>query len=77
MTLIADSSFVYAFYNAGDPSHQDAEKFVAQNREQFLVPNVALPEVCYLITRDMGHRYIRTFLEYFAQLGASFFAYRG
>lgn len=72
MTLLTDSSFIYALYNMNDPSHLDARRFVAQNREQWLVPNVVLPEVCYLITRDMGHRHIRTFLEYFAQLGASF-----
>ena len=72
MTLLTDSSFIYALYNMNDPSHLDARRFVAQNREQWLVPNVVLPEVCYLITRDMGHRHIRMFLEYFAQLDASF-----
>lgn len=72
MTLLTDSSFIYALYNMNDPSHLDARRFVAQNREQWLVPNVVLPEVCYLITRDLGYRSIGTFLEYFVRLGAPF-----
>ncbi len=72
MTLIADSSFVYALYSPRDSLHQGAVSFVSQNTETLLVPNVVLPEVCYLITRDMGYRSIRTFLECLAQLGAPF-----
>jgi len=37
-----------------------------------LVPNVVLPEVCYLITRDLGHHGIETIIDYFAQLDAQF-----
>lgn len=70
MTFIADSSFLFALFNTRDPWHRDAESFVAQNTETLLIPNVVLPEVCYLITRDFGHRGIGTFLEYFMQLDA-------
>ncbi len=71
MTLIADSNFVYALYNSGDIRHSDAMIFVSQITEVMLVPDVVLPEVCYLITRDLGHSGIQKFLEYFAQLDAS------
>ena len=70
MTLIADSNFVYALYNSGDTRHKEAMSFVSQITEVMLVPDVVLPEVCYLITRDLGHSGIHRFLEYFAQLDA-------
>jgi len=72
MTLITDSSFVYSLYSESDPAHQVAKRFVSQNAEQLLVPNVVLPEVCYLITRDYGHRGIEQFIKLFAQLDALF-----
>ncbi len=72
MTLITDSSFVYALYSESDPAHQVAKRFVSHNPEQLLVPNVVLPEVCYLITRDHGHRGIEQFIKLFAQLNALF-----
>ena len=72
MTFIADSSFVYALVNSEDAWHQTAERFVSQNTESLLVPNVVLPEVCYLTTRDFGYRGIGIILESFSQLGASF-----
>lgn len=71
MTLIADSNFVYALYNSGDTRHRDAMIFVSRITEVMLVPDVVLPEVCYLITRDMGHKGIQQFLEYFAKLDTS------
>ena len=71
MTLIADSNFVYALYNSGDTRHRDAMSFVSQITEVMRVPDVVLPEVCYLITRDLGHGGIQKFLKHFAQLDAS------
>ena len=71
MTLIADSNFVYALYNSADNRHSDAIGFVSHITEVMLVPDVALPEVCYLITRDLGHSGIQGFLAQFAQLDAS------
>ena len=68
MTFIADSNFVYALYNANDIHHQDAMSFLSQNTEVMLVPDVVLPEVGYLIVRDIGHSGMQTFLEYFMEL---------
>lgn len=72
MNFIADSGFLFALFNLQDPWHRDAERYVSNNTELILIPNVVLPEVCYLITRDFGHRGIEKFLDYFAQLGAQF-----
>ena len=68
MTFIADSNFVYALYNANDVHHQDGMSLLSQNTEVMLVPDVVLPEVGYLIARDIGHSGMQTFLEYFMQL---------
>ncbi len=68
MTFIADSNFVYALYNANDVHHQDGMSLLSQNTEVMLVPTVVLPEVSYLIARDIGHSGIQTFLEHFMQL---------
>ncbi len=70
MTLIADSNFVYALYNTNDTHHRHALDFLSQITEVMLVPDLVLPEVCYLITRDLGHGGIQKFLEYFSQLDA-------
>jgi hypothetical protein len=68
MTFIADSNFVYALYNANDIHHQDGMSLLSQNTEVMLVPVVVLPEVSYLVARDIGHSGMRTFLEHFMQL---------
>ncbi len=70
MTVITDSSFVYGLYNAKDTLHHDAISFVSQNTESLLVPDIILPEVCYLFRRDLGYFGMRTFLEYFTRLDA-------
>ncbi|MDE2777874.1 MAG: hypothetical protein OXI77_18255 [Chloroflexota bacterium] len=63
MSFIADSNFVYALYNAKDIHHQDAMSWLSHNAEVMLVPDVVLPEVGYLIARDIGHSGMQTFLE--------------
>ena len=68
MIFIADSNFVYALYNANDIHHQDAMSWLSHNTEVMLVPDVVLPEVSYLIARDIGHSGMQKFLEYFMQL---------
>ena len=68
MTVIADSNLVYALYSAKDSLHRDAMSFVSQNIDSLLVPDVVLPEVCYLLMRDFGHSGMQTFLENFTQL---------
>lgn len=68
MSVIADSNFLYALYNAKEAFHREAMSFVSHNTETLLVPNVALPEVCYLLTRDIGYVGMHRFLEYFARV---------
>ncbi|MCY4019437.1 MAG: PIN domain-containing protein [Chloroflexi bacterium] len=70
MTVIADSNVLYALYNIRDASHLEAITFVSQNNETLLVPDVTLPEVCYLLTRDIGYFGLQGFLRHFTRLNA-------
>ena len=70
MTLIIDSSFLVALYNVEDAFHRQASSFGDLNTEHWLVPDVVLPETCYLFRRDFGYYGVQRFLEYFARLTA-------
>jgi predicted nucleic acid-binding protein len=70
MTIITDSSFVYALYNANDSRHQDAMDFASHYTGGTVVPDVILPEVSYLFLRDLGYVGIQTFLAHFKQINA-------
>ncbi len=70
MTLIVDSSFLVALYNVEDAFHRQALRFGDQNTELWVVPDVVLPETCYLVRRDFGYFGVQRFLEYFARLNA-------
>jgi hypothetical protein len=68
MTIITDSSFIYALYNAKDSRHQQAMNFASQYMAGTIVPDVVLPEVSYLFLRDLGYRGLQRFLENFKQV---------
>lgn len=72
MTLITDSSFIYALYNARDSRHQEAMEFASKYMGGTIVPDVILPEVSYLFMCDLGYTGIQTFLEHFKQINARF-----
>ena len=67
MTLIADSSFVYALTNPYDSRHQAAVNFASALREVTLVPDIVLPEIAYLFRRDVGTLGIPYFLRRFRE----------
>lgn len=71
MAILIDSSFLYALYNHGDTNHQVALNFAGNNRAVTLVPDVVLPEVCFLFERDLGHYTIVKFLGEFTSTGVS------
>ena len=68
MTLIADTSFLYALYNENDMQHHVANRFASSNSETMLIPCVALPELTYLFIRDVGYRGVETFLAHFKDM---------
>ncbi|MCY4465341.1 MAG: PIN domain-containing protein [Chloroflexi bacterium] len=69
MMILVDSSFLYAIYNAQDSRHQEALAARLQPRDSLLIPNIILPEVCYLFTRDLGYAGVQTFLRNLAEMG--------
>lgn len=70
MTIITDSSFIYALYNTGDSLHERAMNFASHYTGGTLVPVVILPEVSYLFKRDLGYVGFQRFLEHFKHINA-------
>ena len=69
MIVLADSSFLYAIFNSQDSRHSEALGARLQPRDSLLIPNIILPEVCYLFTRDLGYGGVRTCLHNLAKIG--------
>ena len=65
MTLITDSSFLIALYDRAEIHHQRAHNFAADRAEQMLVPDLVLPEVGYLLRRNLGYANSLNFLDFF------------
>lgn len=70
MTILADSSFIYALYNAKDSHHQQAMNFAARYTGGTIIPDVVLPEVNFLFERDLGYAGVQTFLGNFKRVNA-------
>ena len=71
MTIIADSSFIYALYNAKDSLHQRAKNFAqVSGDETTIIPDVILPEVGYLFLRDLGYAGVQQFMASLVQMPA-------
>lgn len=65
MTLIIDSSYLVALYDGGEIHHQRAYDFAANRSETMLVPNLVLPEVSYLLRRNLGYANSLNFFDFF------------
>ncbi|RMF77394.1 MAG: PIN domain-containing protein [Chloroflexi bacterium] len=71
MTIITDSSFIYALYNTKDSYHRQAMEFSEQYTGRVIIPDVILPEVSYLLVRDLGYHGVQEFLGKFKEVGHS------
>lgn len=72
MSVIVDSSFIYALLNQKDRRHFDALRFSLTHTEELLVPDVVLPERSYLFRRDFGYAGVQRFLELIPSIGARY-----
>ncbi len=63
MTVLADSSFIFALFNARDPYSREARAFAAANHDIMVVPDIVLPELGYLFRRDFGYAGVHVLLE--------------
>ena len=65
MSIIADTSYVYALYRQIDARHQRAMQFASTNTESVILPDVILPELGFLFKRDLGYDGVVRFLNEF------------
>jgi len=65
LTLIIDSSFLVALYDVGEVRHQRAYDFAEHNFEAMLVPDIVLPEVNFLLRRNLGYANSLNFFDFF------------
>lgn len=64
MTIITDTSYLVAVSNSNDCNHQLAMDFAkATAPDLMLVPDIVLPELAYVIVRDLGHVGLRSLLQ--------------
>ena|SRR5688572_4429459 len=66
MTILIDTSYLYALYNPDDSYSPAAQRFAKRNTEKVLVPTIVLPEVSFLFDRDFGYRGVHRFLQEFS-----------
>lgn len=65
--ILVDSSFLIALYDHDSDMHREAGEIAKLYRGQFLVPQVALTEVVYLLKRETGLPGVVAFLEDFSK----------
>lgn len=65
MTLIIDSSFLVALYDDSELRNQRAFDFAEGRAEILLDPDVVLPEVSYLLRRNLGYANSMNFFDFF------------
>lgn len=63
MTVILDTSFLFALTDNGDRNHDRVLAVAKSITEPLLLPGVVLPEICYLIASRLGHQAMRQFLS--------------
>ncbi len=62
MTVILDTSFLFALTNKNDRNHSRVFNVAKTLSEQLILPTSVLPGVCYLISSRLGHQVMRNFL---------------
>lgn len=68
MTILIDTSFLYALYNTQDSRHPQAMSFSTDYTGDTIIPDVVLPEVGFLFLRDTGYAGLQEFMERFANV---------
>jgi len=66
MTILTDTSYLFAVHNPNDINHRVAAAFAFETSpDMMLVPDVVLPEFAYLAVRDVGYARLHSILESF------------
>ena len=67
MSILIDTGPLVAYAVSNDKDHERVRAVLEAAGEQFLVPITVLPEVCYLLERQLGARAEARFLESLAK----------
>ena len=70
MSIIADTSYMYALFNPRDRYHQQSLAFAEVNSEPILFPSAIMTELGFVFERDRGYAGIVWFLEQFRHTDA-------
>lgn len=61
--VLIDSGFLFALHNPGDANFVRAEAFADADNSLYIVPDVALTEVAYMLKHTIGQRAVLRFLD--------------
>jgi uncharacterized protein len=67
MTAVIDAGMLYALVDSADARHAAAVAALESETEAVIVPQVALPEICYLIGSRLGASQETAFIRYLAE----------
>ena len=68
MSIIADTSYIFALYNPYDQYHDQAVAFASNEIDPIILPIVLLPELGFLFKRDFGYSGVVEFLDRFKDI---------
>lgn len=68
MAVLVDTSVLYALTDRAEAAHARARAALAAEVEAVIVPQVVLPEICYLVNSRLG---VSTEIAFLRGLGAS------
>ena len=61
--VLIDTSFLVALNSKQDKYHSASVEYAFSARAEFLIPDIALTEVAYLIKRDVGEQGVTALIE--------------
>lgn len=64
MTAVIDAGILYALVDSADSSHTTAVEAIKAETQTIVVPQVILPEICYLIGSRLGSSQETSFVRY-------------
>ncbi|MDA0245293.1 MAG: PIN domain-containing protein [Chloroflexi bacterium] len=67
MTILVDTSYLFALTNQNDSSHTICAQFAQTVREPLVIPLTVLPEIAYLLDARLGHRVMQQFVAQVAR----------
>jgi len=62
-SALIDSSFLFTLYNQSDENHKRSQAFATNYKGIFIIPDVTLPEVTFLFTRQGKTPAVKKFLK--------------